>query len=102
MRVYKTRQNGLAVEVHLLCIPRSEREDLLIRPDRQKAAVVNGDCLRPGLARVHRPKIAVVEDKLGLRALHGKQHRPAHCAQTVEKLSTRSRHQNSFCEGKLY
>ena len=52
--------------------PGCECEDFFIRSDRQKAAVRDRDRLRPWLAWVHRPKIAVVEDKLGLRALHGK------------------------------
>jgi len=72
VRVDETGQDGLAAEVYLLLIPSSQRQDFFILADRKKTAVENGDRVRPGLAGVHCPEIAVVEDKLGLRALHGK------------------------------
>jgi len=72
VRVNETGQNGLAAEINLLRIAGSERKDFLVRSDRQKSVVGNGNGLRPRLARVHRPEIAVVEDKLGLRPLQGK------------------------------
>ncbi len=90
VRVDEARKNGIAAEIDFFRTPGSEREHFVVGADCRKSPVRDRNRLGAGLARVHRPHVGIVQNKVGFAALDREQRQGAEAG---DKLTAGSGHE---------
>jgi hypothetical protein len=87
MGIDEPRQHSIAAKVDLVCPAGRETEHLVIRADGEKASSGDRHSLRPRLACVDRPDVAVVKNEIGFGAQQRKKRHRSQRSETLYKLT---------------